>query len=44
MNDVKDRFAWSANQRWSSWESPVGLGLFFVLLAAAVELGRLAFR
>jgi hypothetical protein len=31
-------------QRWSAWGSPVGLGLFFVLIAAAVEIVRLAFK
>lgn len=30
--------------RWSAWSSPVGLGLFFVLVAVAADLGRLAFR
>jgi hypothetical protein len=34
----------SAGQRWSSWDSPVGLGLFFVLIAAAIDLARLAFK
>jgi hypothetical protein len=29
---------------WHGWGSPVGLGLFFVLVAAAIDLGRLAFR
>lgn len=29
---------------WSSWDSPVGLGLFFVLIATAVDLVRLAFK
>ena len=29
---------------WSGWGSPVGLGLFFVLIAAAVDLVRLAFK
>ncbi len=32
------------DQRWSSWASPVGLGLFFVLIATAVEIARLAFK
>jgi hypothetical protein len=31
-------------QRWSAWSSPVGLGLFFVLIAVAVDIARLAFR
>lgn len=44
MNDVTDRHAWTLNQRWSSWDSPVGLGLFFVLVGAAVDLARLAFK
>jgi len=29
---------------WHGWASPVGLGLFFVLLALAVDLVRLAFK
>jgi len=29
---------------WHGWASPVGLGLFFVLLAGAADLVRLAFR
>jgi len=31
-------------QRWSGWDSPVGLGLFFVLIAVAVDIVRLAFK
>lgn len=31
-------------QRWSAWSSPVGLGLFFVLIAVAVDIARIAFR
>lgn len=30
--------------RWYGWASPVGLGLFVLLLSASVELIRLAFR
>ena len=29
---------------WHGWASPVGLGLFFVLVAVAIELVRLAFK
>jgi hypothetical protein len=29
---------------WHGWASPVGLGLFFVLVALAADLGRLAFK
>lgn len=29
---------------WHGWASPVGLGLFFVLVATAVDLVRLAFK
>jgi hypothetical protein len=29
---------------WSHWGSPVGLGLFFVLIAVAVDLIRFAFK
>jgi hypothetical protein len=29
---------------WHGWGSPVGLGLFFVLVAANADLVRLAFR
>jgi hypothetical protein len=39
-----ERYAWSVSQRWSSWDSPVGLGLFFVLVATAIDLVRLAFK
>ncbi len=31
-------------ERWHGWASPVGLGLFFVLIAIAVDLIRLAFK
>lgn len=30
--------------RWHGWASPVGLGLFILLTAAAVDLIRLTFR
>jgi hypothetical protein len=29
---------------WSAWGSPVGLGMFFVLIAVAIDLVRLAFK
>jgi hypothetical protein len=29
---------------WYGWASPIGLGLFFVLLAVAVDLVRVAFK
>jgi hypothetical protein len=29
---------------WYGWASPVGLGLFFVLLAVAFDLVRFAFK
>ena len=29
---------------WHGWGSPVGLGMFFVLIALAVDLVRLAFK
>jgi len=32
------------DQQWSAWSSPVGLGLFFVLVAIAVEVVRFAFK
>ena len=32
------------DQRWSAWSSPVGLGLFFLLVAIAVGVARLAFK
>ena len=38
-----DRYV-GLRQTWSSWDSPVGLGLFFVLMATAVDLVRLAFK
>jgi hypothetical protein len=31
-------------QHWSGWGSPVGLGMFFVLIAVAVDLLRIAFK
>ena len=39
----KENFAME-EQRWSAWSSPVGLGLFFVLIAVAIEIVRFAFR
>ena len=30
--------------RWHGWASPVGLGLFILLTAVAVDLVRFAFR
>ena len=42
--ESKDRYRWGLTQRWSSWDSPIGLGLFFVLIAGAVDLVRLAFK
>ena len=29
---------------WHGWASPVGLGLFLVLVAVAIDLVRLAFK
>jgi hypothetical protein len=29
---------------WHGWGSPVGLGMFFVLVAVAVDLARLALK
>ena len=29
---------------WHGWGSPVGLGMFFVLIAVAVDLIRFAFK
>jgi hypothetical protein len=34
----------SGSWSWLSWASPVGLGLFFVLVAIAVDLIRFAFK
>ena len=34
----------SRSWSWLDWASPVGLGLFFVLVAIAVDLIRLAFK
>lgn len=31
-------------EEWHGWASPVGLGLFFVLIAVAVDLIRFAFK
>ncbi len=36
-----DRYV-GLRQTWSSWDSPAGLGLFFVLSAVAFDLVRLA--
>jgi hypothetical protein len=41
---IEERFSDPFVEGWSNWGSPVGLGLFFVLVAAAVDLVRLAFR
>jgi hypothetical protein len=41
---IRDRYADPLAAGWSNWDSPVGLGLFFVLIAAAVDLVRLAFK
>jgi len=29
---------------WYGWASPIGLGLFFVLLAVVIDLVRFAFK
>jgi hypothetical protein len=41
---IKDRYPDPFIEGWSNWGSPVGLGLFFVLVAVAVDLVRLAFK
>ncbi len=41
---VKDRYVDPFLEGWSNWGSPVGLSLFFVLIAVAVDLVRLAFK
>ena len=38
-----DRYG-GLRRTWSSWDSPVGLGLFLVLVATAADLDRLAFK
>jgi hypothetical protein len=44
-NNVRDKEKFEMDEsRWSSWASPVGLGLFFVLVAVAVDLVRFAFK
>lgn len=45
MNEMerKAQHVWG-HESWASWGLPVGLGLFFVLIATAVELVRLAFK
>jgi hypothetical protein len=43
-SESKDRYPDPFVERWSNWGSPVGLGLFFVLIAVAVDLVRLAFK
>jgi hypothetical protein len=42
--EIKENYEDPFTVRWSAWGSPVGLGLFFVLIAAAVDLVRLAFK
>jgi hypothetical protein len=42
--DRKERYADPFTEGWSNWGSPVGLGLFFVLIAVAVDLVRFAFK
>lgn len=50
MNDreseelVTGRIAMRLAMRWYGWGSPVGLGVFIVLLAGAAALIRFAFR
>jgi len=41
---VMGRIATRLAMRWYGWGSPVGLGLFIVLLAGAAALIRFAFR
>lgn len=31
-------------EKWHGWASPIGLGLFFVLVAVAFDLVKLAFK
>jgi hypothetical protein len=38
------RFAMRLTMRWYGWGSPVGLGLFFLLVAGAIALIKFAFR
>jgi hypothetical protein len=42
--DIKEHHREPFVEAWSNWGSPVGLGLFFVFLAVAVDLVRLAFK
>jgi hypothetical protein len=42
--EVKERYRDPFVEGWSNWGSPVGLGLFFVLIAVAVDLVRIAFK
>ena len=42
--EIKETYEDPFAVRWSAWSSPVGLGLFFVLIAVAVDLARLAFK
>ncbi|MGH7762742.1 MAG: hypothetical protein ACREOY_15205 [Candidatus Dormibacteraceae bacterium] len=41
--EQNDRYAWG-HMSWASWGSPIGLGLFFVLGAIAVDIVRFAFK
>lgn len=42
--EIKERYSDPFIEGWSNWGSPVGLGLFFVLIAVAVDLVHIAFR
>jgi hypothetical protein len=46
MDPETDRFERDASPspHWSSWDSPVGLGLFIALVAVAIAVIALAFR
>ena len=41
---IRERYPEPFVEAWSNWGSPVGLGLFLVFLAVAVDLVRLAFK
>ena len=43
-DQVTGRLAMNLTMRWYGWGSPVGLGLFILLVAGAVAVIRVAFR
>jgi hypothetical protein len=42
--ETDDRIAMKLAMRWYGWGSPVGLGLFILLIGVTVAVVRMAFR